>query len=318
MANMYWRIYLLKLKTINFRGLAIMKKHFLLLIIISLMLIIFPSCSKKEIDSNVNQSKLDYSFTYLDDSGNLHLYSYKKSSDSMLLKGENLENYDFNANNNCVAYVSNGNIVIQDLQNKTNKTIYSSKSSAKKISWSPDGRYLAANFGLTGYVQIYDSKNDSWIKIENGTSSFIWSPDSSKLAVGLVQNYSGNNSVTTSLILLNKENTIKTLIKGSEDFCTEPFYWESENNLVIRKSASGAKEYSKYLVTNINDGSISEANPNLPDKFCNEIPEFSYDRKYVLYESYDYNEKSTKIYIYNTEDKTYKYICQGKVPKWIK
>ena len=138
MANMYWRIYLLKLKTINFRGLAIMKKHFLLLIIISLMLIIFPSCSKKEIDSNVNQSKLDYSFTYLDDSGNLHLYSYKKSSDSMLLKGENLENYDFNANNNCVAYVSNGNIVIQDLQNKTNKTIYSSKSSAKKISWSQE------------------------------------------------------------------------------------------------------------------------------------------------------------------------------------
>ena len=139
-----------------------MKKRFLLLIVISLMLIIFPSCSKKEIDSNVNQSKLDYSFTYLDDGGNLHLYSYKKSSDSILLKGENLENYDFNANNSCVAYVSNGNIVIYDLQNKTNKTICSSKSSAKKISWSPDGRYLAANFGLTGYVQIYDTKNDSW------------------------------------------------------------------------------------------------------------------------------------------------------------
>ena len=45
-------------------------------------------------------------------------------------------------------------------------------------SWSPDGRYIAANSTRSPAVMLFDVQTSNWSELESGTGILRWSPDS--------------------------------------------------------------------------------------------------------------------------------------------
>ena len=288
------------------------------------------------------------SFAYINEAGHVVIKNTKDKSEQTIISDGFVYDYDFNYKDNKITYIvgrdedfTNTNAVIYDVNSKQ-RDVLVANTGIKAIGWSPSGKYIALTQGAgpgNGLVRIYDVLNKTWIKVptEKGdgfeATDFKWNPSEDILALVMLiypnpPSPIGNvgESFSVSVYYPKKDNSIKNIAKGSNDYGYDIVHWIDSKTLSIRKNNYKEPNDIEYYKANINNGSIVKVLQNKDEPLIERIPKEAYlyqmslssDGKLLLY-SYGgvaFYPKG-EMYLWDIEKQTKELICLGGLPKWI-
>ena len=285
-----------------------------------LLIIMAVGCADSRVKSDMLRETDDPMFTYIDSKGNLNLRGLTPNNPKIVLKGENIEDYQINPQGSKIAYVKQGShgkkvFIIYDFDSDKKKTIYE-HDGACSVEWSPDGKNLILDSGSGVYrkISLYDVDTDK-LSEEIKIIGYMWSPKGNYLAIGIPEQIGQNNenknellsSISIALVTPGETIENKKILSGTKDYFVAPLEWIDNDTLLIQKVYfDGERPQEPYRI-NVNKETLKKVDDDLgqiidsielPDQIKEVIHHVSLDKRYVIYSHYDSVKDTQKIFLH--------------------